>query len=192
MKSAAYCLFETPLGWCGMAWSETCNSEASCAINLFLLPESNANLTEMKIARISGANRVPILDIPKILASLPKRANMHLAGESQDFRDVPVDLSTVGPFVQRVCELARQIPTGQTVTYADIAKAMGRPSLARAVGRALGRNPIPLIIPCHRVMAAHGKPGGFSAYGGRATKAKLLALEGATVNLCLELGEAGN
>lgn len=188
MKSAAYCLFETPLGWCGMAWSETSNPDAPHAINLFMLPEANANLTENKIAKISGAGGVPIMDIPKILATLPNRANMHLEGQPQDFRDVPVDLSGVGPFVQRVCELTREIPAGQTVTYADIAKAMGRPSLARAVGRALGRNPVPLIIPCHRVMAAHGKPGGFSAFGGRATKAKLLALEGATVNLCLELG----
>ena len=116
-----------------------------------------------------------------------KRVRKHLKGELQDFRDIPVDLGGVGPFVQKVCEAARKIPAGQTVTYADLAKPWAGPSLARAVGRALGRNPIPLIIPCHRVMAAHGKPGGFSAFGGRVTKAKLLAIEGAVVNLCLEL-----
>ena len=98
-----------------------------------------------------------------------------------------MDLDGVGPFVRRVCEAAREIPVGQTVTYADLAKALGRPAAVRAVGRALGRNPIPLIIPCHRVLAAGGKPGGFSAYGGRVTKARLLAIEGAVVNLYLEL-----
>ena len=111
----------------------------------------------------------------------------HLKGDLQDFRDIPVDLDGVGPFVRKVCEAAREIPVGQTVTYADLARALGQPGAARAVGRALGRNPIPLIIPCHRVLAAHGKPGGFSAHGGRVTKAKLLAIEGAVVNLCLEL-----
>jgi methylated-DNA-[protein]-cysteine S-methyltransferase len=111
----------------------------------------------------------------------------HLEGGHQDFRDILVDLDGVGPFVRKVCEAARNITVGQTVTYAELANALGQPTAARAVGQALGKNPIPLIIPCHRVLAAHGKPGGFSAFGGRVTKAKLLAIEGAVVNLCLEL-----
>jgi methylated-DNA-[protein]-cysteine S-methyltransferase len=110
----------------------------------------------------------------------------HLQGELQDFRDITVDLERAGPFVQKVCEAAREIPVGHTVTYADLANTLGLPTGARAVGDALGKNPIPLIIPCHRVLAAAGKPGGFSAYGGRVTKAKLLAIEGAVVNLCLD------
>jgi len=186
MKQVPYCLFETPLGWCGIAWGEGRNTGASYAVTLLQLPEATKELTESRIAKNSGAREasVPPLQIEVII----NRVCKHLQGELQDFRDIPVDLDGAGPFVQKVCEAAREIPVGQTVTYADLANALGRPTAAQAVGRALGRNPIPLILPCHRVLAARGKPGGFSAYGGRATKAKLLAIEGAVVNLCLELG----
>jgi methylated-DNA-[protein]-cysteine S-methyltransferase len=185
MKQVSYCLFETPLGWCGIAWSEGPNPGTPCAVTLLQLPEATTELTESRIAQNSGAvkSSEPPLQIIKII----QRVCKHLKGELQDFHDVPVDLDGVGHFVRKVCEAAREIPAGQTVTYADLAKALGQPAAARAVGRALGRNPIPLIIPCHRVLAARGKPGGFSAYGGRATKAKLLAIEGTVVNLCLEL-----
>lgn len=185
MKQVAYSLFETPLGWCGIAWNDDPNSGAGYAVTLFQLPEATAELTESRIARNSGAAKSST--IPLQVANVCKRVCLHLNGVPQDFRDIPVDLDGVGPFVRRVCDATREIPVGQTITYADLASALGRPSLARAVGRALGRNPIPLIIPCHRVMAAHGKPGGFSAFGGRVTKAKLLAIEGAVVNLCLDL-----
>jgi methylated-DNA-[protein]-cysteine S-methyltransferase len=185
VKQVAYCLFETPLGQCGIAWNEGPNSGDGYAVTLFQLPEATAELTESRIARNSGAARSS--RIPLQLTNICQRVCYHLSGDLQDFRDIPVDLDGVGPFVRKVCGAAREIPVGQTVTYADLASVLGRPSLARAVGRALGRNPIPLIIPCHRVMAAHGKPGGFSAFGGRVTKAKLLAIEGAVVNLCLEL-----
>ena len=188
MKPAAYNLFETHLGWCGIAWSQIANANTPYAVTLLQLPEANAELTESRIARnCGGAQRT---ELPSQILSISARVLKHLQGDLQDFRDIPVDLHSAGPFVRRVCELTREIPVGRTVTYTDIATKLGRPSLARAVGRALGRNPIPLIIPCHRVMAAHGKPGGFSAYGGRATKAKLLAIEGAVVNLCLELGNS--
>ncbi len=185
MKQVAYSLFETPLGWCGIAWNEGPTSGAGYAVTLFQLPEATMELTESRIARNSGAAKSS--NVPLQVNNICKRVCNHLNGVLQDFRDIPVDLDEIGPFVRRVCEAARKIPVGQTVTYADLANALGRPSLARAVGRALGRNPIPLIIPCHRVMAAHGKPGGFSAFGGRVTKAKLLAIEGAVVNLCLDL-----
>jgi len=188
MKQVAYCLFETPLGSCGIAWSAGWNTGPPCAVCSLQLPEATAELTESRIAQNSGARSAsaPPLQIGTII----NRVCQHLIGDLQDFRDIPVDLDAVGPFVRKVCEAAREIPAGQTATYADLAKALGRPAAARAVGRALGRNPIPLIIPCHRVLAAHGKPGGFSAYGGRATKAKLLAIEGAVVNLCLDLNTA--
>src|SRR5207237_8117768 len=85
-------------------------------------------------------------------------------------------------------EAAREIPAGQTRTYGEIARALGQPREAQAVGQALGKNPIALIIPCHRVVAAGGKSGGFSAHGGRATKARILAVEGApTAPIQLEL-----
>lgn len=186
MKQVAYCLFETPLGRCGIAWSEGNSGRSGYAVTFFQLPEATDELTEARISRTSGAQRAT--EPPLQVVDIINRVRKHLAGELQDFRDVPVDLESAGPFVQRVCAATREIPVGQTVTYADLANVLGRPSLARAVGRALGRNPIPLIIPCHRVHAAGGKPGGFSAHGGRVTKAKLLAIEGAVVNLCLDLG----
>jgi O-6-methylguanine DNA methyltransferase len=185
MTQSPYCLFETPLGWCGIAWGETPISGTPYAVTLFQLPEATPEGTESKIAENCGGRKASVPPPP--IADVIERVCKHLRGEPQDFRDIPVDLETASPFVQRVCEAARKIPAGKTITYADLANALGRPAAARAVGRALGRNPIPLIIPCHRVMAADGKPGGFSAHGGRATKAKLLAIEGAVVNLCLEL-----
>jgi methylated-DNA-[protein]-cysteine S-methyltransferase len=185
MKQVAYNLFETPLGWCGIGWSESRKPDQPYAVSLLQLPEATAELTEARIARNSRAAKSS--ELPSQILTISSKVSKHLQGDLQDFCDIPVDLDSVGPFVRKVCELTREIPVGETVTYSDIASKLGRPSLARAVGRALGRNPIPLIIPCHRVMAAHGKPGGFSAFGGRATKAKLLAIEGAVVNLCLEL-----
>lgn len=189
MKQVSYCLFETPLGRCGIAWSEGNDGNAGYAVTFFQLPEATDELTEARISRTSGAQGAA--EPPLQIAEVIKRVCNHLRGELQDFRDVPVDLESTGPFVRRVCAATREIPVGQTVTYADLATALGQPSLARAVGRALGRNPIPLIIPCHRVHAAGGKPGGFSAYGGRVTKAKLLAIEGAVVNMCLEFSADG-
>lgn len=182
MKQAAYCLFESPLGWCGIAWSD---SGAAYAVTSFQLPEATMELTESRIAQNSGGRKSS--EQPLHMSKIIKRVCEHFKGVVQDFRNVPVDLDGVGPFARKVYEAAREIPVGQTVTYAELANALGQPAATRAVGRALGRNPIPLIIPCHRVLAAHGKPGGFSAHGGRVTKAKLLAMEGAVVNLCLEL-----
>ncbi|MGD0221658.1 MAG: methylated-DNA--[protein]-cysteine S-methyltransferase [Terriglobia bacterium] len=186
MKQVSYCLFETPLGRCGIAWSEGQAYGTGYAVTLFQLPEATTELTESRIALSSGASE-PSFPPPQI-AEVINRVCKHLQGELQDFRDITVDLEGAGPFVQRVCEAAREIPVGKTVTYADLANTLGLPTGARAVGGALGKNPIPLIIPCHRVLAAAGKPGGFSAYGGRITKAKLLAIEGAVVNLCLDFG----
>jgi O-6-methylguanine DNA methyltransferase len=184
MKKVSYCLFATPLGWCGIAWSEAPNTGAPPAVTFLQLPEATMELTESRIAQVSGASKAS--EPPFQIATIINRVCKHLQGELQDFRDIPVDLRGAGPFVQKVCEAARKIPAGQTATYTELATALGQPAAARAVGRALGRNPIPLIIPCHRILAARGKPGGFSAHGGRATKAKLLAIEGAVVNLCLE------
>ncbi len=189
MKPVAYCLFDTPLGSCGIAWSENSNAGTPYAVTSFQLPEATPDLTESRIAGSSGG--IKSNEIPLPVLKIIKRVRKHLKGVIQDFRDVPIDLGGSAPFVQKVCEAVRKIPAGQTVTYADLARTLGRASLARAVGGALGRNPIPLIIPCHRVLAAGGKPGGFSAHGGRVTKAKLLAMEGAVVNLCLEFGTGG-
>jgi O-6-methylguanine DNA methyltransferase len=185
MIQSSYCIFKTPLGWCGIAWRPSQDPGNPYAVTSFQLPEATAEMTKLRIAKCIGApepNRPPI----QIMKTISKVC-LHLQGEVQDFRDVLIELEGAEPFVQTVCDAVRKIPAGKTVTYGDIAKAIGKPAKTRAVGWALGRNPIPLIIPCHRVVAASGKPGGFSAFGGRATKAKLLAIEGATVNLCLDL-----
>jgi methylated-DNA-[protein]-cysteine S-methyltransferase len=105
------------------------------------------------------------------------RAKALLAGEAVRFDDLPLDLDAVGPFDRAVYAVISELPPGQTMTYGEIASRLGGPGAARAVGRALGENPIPLIVPCHRVLAAGGRAGGFSAPGGLATKRKLLAIE---------------
>jgi O-6-methylguanine DNA methyltransferase len=179
MKRAAYCLFETPLGTCAIAWSYAENSATSPAVTYLQLPEATAKLTESRIARCTRESHASVPPPP--IAVLIDRVCKHLEGDIQDFRDVPLDLEGAGSFARRVYEAARQIPTGQTRSYGELARAVGRPAAARAVGQALGKNPVALIIPCHRVLAAGGKPGGFSAHGGRATKARMLAVEGATL-----------
>jgi methylated-DNA-[protein]-cysteine S-methyltransferase len=145
-------------------------------VTLLQLPEATTERTEARIARNSGARKgsTPPPRIAEVIEKLCK----HLEGDIQDLRDIPVDLDGAPPFARQVYEAARQIPPGQTTTYGELAKAVGHPGAARAVGHALARNPIALIIPCHRVLAAGSKPGGFSAYGGLATKARMLALEG--------------
>jgi len=133
--------------------------------------------TEARIARNSGGQPAgtPLPEIARVI----EKVRLHLSGDLQDFRDVAVDIEKVAPFARRVYGVAREIPAGETRTYGEIAEALNRPGAARAVGHVLGRNPVPLIIPCHRVLASDGKLGGFSAYGGQATKARLLTVEGA-------------
>ena len=201
MRPACYCLFDTPLGVCGIAWREPADTpstlslaskEASrnasrtrretgsvLAVTGLQLPEATRQKTASRIARNSGS-RQPSAP-PPYIAELIAKIRRHLQGEPKDFREVPVDLDGAAPFARQVYKAARQIPPGETRTYGEIAKALGQPAAARDVGEALSKNPIPLIIPCHRVSAAGGKSGGFSAHGGRATKARLLALEGAPV-----------
>jgi len=178
MKQGGYCLFDTALGTCAIAWRESDAGGASPAVTFLQLPEATAAMTESRIARSSGARRWSAP--PPRIAKLIERVREHLNGHPQDFREIALDLEGVAPFARQVYEAACEIPPGQTRTYGEVAKALGQPGAARAVGQALGRNPIPLIIPCHRVLAAGGRPGGFSAYGGRATKARLLELEGTT------------
>jgi O-6-methylguanine DNA methyltransferase len=192
MSHTGYCLFDTPLGQCGIAWRDNGPSDGGpsvvrAAVTLLQLPAVTVERTESRIARASGA-RGPSAP-PAVIAEIIERLRKHLEGEAQDLRDIFVDLTGADDFARRVYEAAREIPPGQTRTYGEIAKALGQPREAQAVGQALGKNPIALIIPCHRVVAAGGKPGGFSAHGGRATKASLLAVEGApTAPIQLELG----
>jgi methylated-DNA-[protein]-cysteine S-methyltransferase len=104
----------------------------------------------------------------------------YLDGKCTNF-DLPTDISILTDFQQQVLQATQQIPRGRIATYMDIARKIGKPKAVRAVGQALGRNPIPIVIPCHRVIASDGSLGGYSGGGGLETKAKLLQLEGASL-----------
>jgi len=118
---------------------------------------------------------------PEVQEAIDRMTRL-LAGEPDDLTDIELDLDGVPEFNRGVYEIARAIPPGKTVTYGDIAKQLGGVQLSRDVGQALGRNPCPIVVPCHRVLAAGNKPGGFSANGGVVTKLKMLEIEGALVN----------
>jgi len=172
--TTAYCLLGTSIGTCAIAWRESGESPVATVL-WFHLPEATPALTEALIAEKSGAAKSD--SPPPQIAALIEKIRNHLAGKVQEFRGVPVDLSAAAPFARQVLEATRQISPGRTITYGDLARSVGRPDAARAVGQIMASNPIPLIIPCHRVVAAGGKSGGFSAPGGRATKTDLLAIE---------------
>jgi len=151
--------FSTTLGTCGIAWNET-------AVTGFQLPK--ASLDD------------PATSPPDWVHTLIARVQQHLSGAPQDFSDVPLDWSRVSAFQQAVYRQALTIKPGTTRSYGDLARALGLgPEGARAVGIALGNNPWPLLVPCHRVIAANGRMTGFSAPGGVRTKTRLLVLEGA-------------
>jgi methylated-DNA-[protein]-cysteine S-methyltransferase len=148
-------------------------------VTRFRLPEASAAATERALLR-----RVPDATPgtpPPVVAEAAAAAQRYFAGEKVDFSDVPLDLGEQGDLFARVYAAARRIGWGQTTTYGALAKSLGCEDweIARDVGQAMAKNPVPLIIPCHRVLAAGGKVGGFSAPGGAATKRKMLELEGA-------------
>jgi len=170
-----YALFETAIGTCGIAWR---TGEAPVIVG-FNLPEATLAGTERRTARKAAKAAV----IPRVIEDVIDKARRHLARELQDFHDAPIDWDRFEPFARQVYEASLDIPVGQTRTYGQLAKQLNAPQAAQAVGQALGSNPIPLIIPCHRILAADGKMGGFSAPGGLLTKEKLLLIEGATTSL---------
>jgi methylated-DNA-[protein]-cysteine S-methyltransferase len=169
MTPCGFALFETAIGWCGVAWSER-------GIAGLQLPEASERDTRARLLQrfpTAGEAEPPAELQPAIAAIIAL-----LGGELRDLSTVALDMDDVPPFHRRVYEAARAIPAGATVSYRDIAARLGAPRSARAVGQALGRNPFPIIVPCHRVLAAGGKIGGFSAHGGVATKLRMLAAEG--------------
>jgi methylated-DNA-[protein]-cysteine S-methyltransferase len=179
MEQASFCLFETPLGPCGIAWQEAATPGLGPVVIFFQLPEATRDLTEKRISARSGGRKARL--VPDGIAGIIKRIQKHLLGDLQDFQDIVVDLNHAPHFAKQVYEGARKIPPGQTMTYGALAREINRPEASRAVGQALGQNLIPLIIPCHRILASGKKSGGFSAYGGVTTKARLMAIEGVTL-----------
>ncbi len=164
---ARYCLFETALGLCGVAFS-------ACGLTRVGLPDSDPSRTERWLAR-GGAqlDADPRSAIARAIAELQR----YCTGAPVDFAAVALDMTGSGAFDCRVYEATRAIGFGRTTSYGELARSIGAPREARAVGQALGRNPIPIIVPCHRVLAKDGM-GGFSAPGGTTTKERLLTLEG--------------
>ena len=167
--TAFYTLFETAIGLCGLAWNER-------GVIGFQLPEDDASVTRARIAkRFPGiVEAPPPSDIQRIIADVTAL----LQGQARDLSAVPLDMKDVSDFDRRVYEVARSIPPGRLLTYGEVASRLGIDN-ARAIGQSLGRNPFAVIVPCHRVVAADGKLGGFSANGGATTKRRLLAIEDA-------------
>lgn len=168
-RETFFTLFDTSIGLCGLAWNER-------GIVGFQLPEEDESGMRGRIARrFPGISEA--LPPPEVQGVVDDVTAL-LRGETRDLSAVPLDMDRVPDFDRRVYEVARSIPPGRVLTYGEIASRLGIDN-ARAIGQALGRNPFAIIVPCHRVVAAGGKLGGFSATGGATTKRRLLAIEGA-------------
>jgi O-6-methylguanine DNA methyltransferase len=180
MTAGGFVLFDTAIGACGIAWGER-------GLVGVQLPEASEARTRARMRRrFPDAREAPPL--PHVQRAIEGIVAL-LSGETRDLAAVGLDMDGVPPFDRRVYELARTILPGATLSYGDIAARLGAPGEARAVGEALGRNPFPIIVPCHRVLAAGGKVGGFSAHGGIATKLRLLSIERARTSAAPTLFE---
>jgi methylated-DNA-[protein]-cysteine S-methyltransferase len=165
-----YFIFETAGGFCGIAWNDV-------GITRFQLPTRSAEATERLLLRRSlGAEPgAPTPEVAEAIAAVKR----YFEGEETDFSGVTLDLDEQDPFFKQIYAAVRRVGWGRTTTYGTLAKELGAgPEAARDVGEAMARNPVALIIPCHRVLAAGGKVGGFSAPGGSAAKIRMLELEG--------------
>lgn len=173
-----FALLTTAIGRCAMVWSRR-------GLRGVSLPEASDEQLRARLRERFPQARESAP--PPEMARAAQALEALLRGEPVDLTGVPLDLQDVPELDRQIYEIARTIPCGQTLTYGEIARRLGEPGLARAVGQALGRNPLPLVVPCHRVLAADGSLGGFSAHGGVATKRRLLAIEGAPAAGNLEL-----
>ena len=165
-----YLIFDTAGGFCGIAWNDT-------GITRFQLPTKRAEATErILLRRLPGAKPgAPTPEVAEAVAAVRR----YFEGEETDFSGVKLDLGEQDPFFERVYAAARRVGWGHSTTYGALAKELGAgPEAARDIGQAMAKNPVALIIPCHRVLAAGGKVGGFSAPGGSAAKIRMLSLEG--------------
>lgn len=174
-SSAGHMVFETALGFVGIAWSEK-------GLTRLCLFQRDRAAVERRLERLgaSGADENASRP-PAWVAPLVRAVQAYAEGEEIDFSDVPVDLAGVDDFRLSIYEAARKLTFGETTTYGELAKRAGHAGLPRETGQALGANPVPLVIPCHRILAAGGRIGGFSAPGGSTTKERMLALEGVRV-----------
>src|SRR5512146_2478057 len=170
MTGLSFAVFETAIGACAVVWSAR-------GIAGVQLPEASEAATRARVLRrYPGAREAaPPVAVQDAIAGMTAL----LRGERRDLIGIAIDDDVIPQFNRRVYAVVRQVPPGATITYGEIAERLGDKTLARAVGQAMGENPTPLIMPCHRVLAAGGKTGGFSASGGVVTKLRLLTIEGA-------------
>ena len=170
MPEQSFAIFETAIGACGIVW----NARGLTGVQL---PKKDEAATRARVQqRYPSAIEAP----PSPLAAQAiDGITALLRGEARDLTGIAIDNSRTPEFNAKVYAITREVPPGQTITYGEIAERLGDKLLARDVGTALGENPCPIVMPCHRVLAANGKPGGFSASGGVVTKLKLLSIEGA-------------
>jgi methylated-DNA-[protein]-cysteine S-methyltransferase len=172
MAAQSYALFETPVGLCGIVW----NASGVAGVQL---PERDEKATRARLRRRSpeAHEAAP----PPLIRQVIERVTRVLSGKGDDLSAVVLDMSGIPPQRRDIYAIARGIPAGATLSYGEIAIRLGDGGDAREVGEAMARNPFPIIVPCHRVLAAGGKIGGFSAAGGVVTKLRLLEIEGAHV-----------
>ena len=165
---SGFALFDTAIGRCGIAWNER-------GVAGVQLPEGSEHDTRTRLRRrFADARETPP---PAPVQRAIDGVVALLRGEPSELDAVTLDMEGVPPFHRRVYEVARTIPPGTTLSYGEVAARMGEPGAARDVGQALGQNPFAIIVPCHRVLAANGKVGGFSARGGVRTKLRLISSE---------------
>src|SRR5437763_17002729 len=172
MGTDGYTVFDTALGACAVSWGDT-------GITGVWLPGMTPAATRRAVLRRhpDAVEQPP----PEPVARAVDGMSRLLAGDEIDLREVQLDMTDIPEFQQEVYAVARSLPRGVTMTYGEIAARVGAPGAAQAVGQAMGHNPFPIVVPCHRVVAAGGANGGFSAPGGVDTKLRLLAIEGATL-----------
>lgn len=171
LESSGHALFETPLGTCGIAWGPA-------GITAVQLPEPLPEGTRARLLR-NLSQPVPEAEPPLAVQEAMGGVLALLSGHAPgDLRHIVLDMSRLSAFHQRVYQRTRAIPPGQVLTYGELAAELGDKGLARAIGQALGANPFAPVVPCHRVLAAGGKAGGFSATGGAVTKWRMLETEG--------------
>ncbi len=172
-EEQSYRLFDTAFGVCGVAWSAR-------GLTRVQLAEADAAATERRLAKGGARPGKP----PPAIAAAVAVLKRYFEGEEAAFDTVALDLPTgASAERRRIYAAARALRWGETASYGEVAKRAGLPGGARAVGQAMAANPLPIVIPCHRVLAAGDRPGGFSAYGGIVTKERLLVLERVRLDL---------
>ncbi|HUN43868.1 MAG TPA: methylated-DNA--[protein]-cysteine S-methyltransferase [Acetobacteraceae bacterium] len=172
MHDQGFAIFSTAIGSCGIAWGPR-------GVTGVQLPERTAQATGDRLRRRhpDATEATPPSDVQQAIDGI---AGL-LRGDAQDLSGIVLDMAGIPPFRQRLYAALRGIPAGATLSYGELAARLGEGCTARDVGEAMGQNPFPIIVPCHRVLAAGGKVGGFSAPGGVTTKLRMLEIEGARV-----------